>query len=156
MSAQQRFISRERGKRSPRRHAVVTKAIQQAVRFRVPPAQLFDIYLDSRKHSDATGAPAQMSRKVDGKFTAWGGALRGRNLDIIPGRMIVQAWRARHWASSDPDSVLVLRFSKVPGGAQIDLAHVNVPRYDHKGVSEGWPKYYWKPWKKYLKQTAKA
>lgn len=48
------------------------------------------------------------------------------------------------------------RFSKAPGGAQIDLVHVNVPRYDHKGVSQGWPKYYWKPWKKYLKQTAKT
>jgi len=28
--------------------------------------------------------------------------------------------------------------------------HVGVPAYDHKGVREGWPKYYWKPWKKYL------
>lgn len=135
---------------------MMTKAIQQSVRFDVPPGRLFDIYLDSRKHSDATGAPARMSRKVGGKFTVWGGALRGRNLDIVPGRMIVQAWRATHWAIADLDSILVLRFSKAPGGGQVDLVHVNVPRYDHKGVSEGWAKYYWKPWKKYLKQTAKA
>jgi activator of HSP90 ATPase len=135
---------------------MMTKAIQQSVRFRVPPGQLFDIYLDSRKHSDSTGGRARVSRKVGGKFMAWGGALRGRNLMIVARRMIVQSWRATHWAASDPDSILVLCFSKAPGGAQIDLVHVNVPRYDHKGVSQGWPKYYWKPWKKYLKQTAKT
>jgi hypothetical protein len=27
---------------------------------------------------------------------------------------------------------------------------VGVPAYDQKGVREGWPKYYWRPWKKYL------
>jgi activator of HSP90 ATPase len=134
---------------------MMTKAIQQSVRFPVPPEQLFDIYLDSRKHSDSTGGLARISRRVGGKFTAWGGQLRGRNLMIVPGRMIVQAWRATHWADADPDSILVLRFSKAPGGAQIDLVHVNVPSHDHKGVSQGWPKYYWKPWKKYLKQIFK-
>lgn len=135
---------------------MMTKAVQQSGRLGVPPEQLFDIYLDSRKHSDATGAPARMSRKVGGKFTAWGGALRRRNLMIVPWRLIVQAWRATHWAASDPDSILILRFSKVPGGAQIDLVHVNVPRHDHKGVGQGWPKYYWKPWKKYLGAKARG
>ena len=96
-----------------------------------------------------------MSRKVGGAFTAWGGQLRGRNLMIVPNRLIVQAWRATHWKASDPDSILILEFSKVPGGAQIDLVYVNVPVYDHKGVSQGWPKYYWKPWKKYL-ETKKS
>jgi hypothetical protein len=61
----------------------MTKAIQQSVEFRASPEQLFEIYLDSKKHSEATGAPARLSRKPGGKFKAWSGQLAGRNLLII-------------------------------------------------------------------------
>lgn len=128
----------------------MTKTIEQSVRFHTSPDELFDTYLDSKMHSAVTGGAAKMSRKVGGKFTAWGGQLSGHNLMITPKKMIVQAWRSHHWKVSDPDSILILRFSEAPGGAQIDLTHVNVPHYDHKGVTQGWPKYYWEPWKEYL------
>ena len=62
--------------------------------------------------------------------------------------------RATHWKDADLDSVLILNFSKVPGGTRIDLVHVGVPAHDHKGVTKGWPKYYWKPWTKYLSKRA--
>ena len=94
--------------------------------------------------------PAKVSRRVGAGFTTFGGALRGRNLLIVSRRMIVQAWRSRQWKASDPDSILVLWFSKARGGGRIDLVHVNVPAHDHKGVTRGWPKYYWAPWKAYL------
>jgi activator of HSP90 ATPase len=97
-----------------------------------------------------TGMPAKVSRRVGAGFTAFGGALRGRNLLIVPKRMIVQAWSSRQWRAGDPDSILVLCFSKARGGGRIDLVHVNVPAHDHKGVTKGWPKYYWAPWKRYL------
>jgi activator of HSP90 ATPase len=135
----------------------MTKAIQQSVKFKASAAEIFDMYLDSKKHSAATGAPATVSRKTGGKFTAWGNQLSGRNLLIIPNKMIVQAWRANHWKSSDPDSILVIRFTEAPKGiTQVDIVHANVPQYDHRGVSEGWPKYYWKPWKKYLAKKSKG
>jgi activator of HSP90 ATPase len=124
-------------------------AIQQSVRFRTSPQSLFGMYLDSRKHSESTGAPAKISKKVGGRFTAFGHQLEGKNLLIVPGKRIVQLWRATHWKKGDW-SVLILDFSRVAGGAQVDLVHIGVPSYDHKGVREGWPKYYWRPWKKYL------
>jgi activator of HSP90 ATPase len=127
----------------------MTPAIQQRVTFRTSPKMLFEMYLDSKKHSAATGAPAKLSRKVGGNWTAHHDQIGGKNLLLIPGRMIVQAWRAAHWKKDDL-SVLVLKFSKVPSGARVDLVHASVPMYDHKGVREGWVKYYWKPWKKYL------
>jgi activator of HSP90 ATPase len=125
--------------------AVMTSIIQQTVRLRVTPELLFELYVDSRKHSASTGAPAKVSRKAGGKFTAFGGSILGKNLLVIPGKRIVQLWRANHWKKQD-SSILIMTFSHVAGGGQIDL----VPEYDHKGVREGWPKYYWKPWKKFL------
>jgi activator of HSP90 ATPase len=130
----------------------VTKPIVQSVIFKASPEELFEIYTDPKKHSAATGAKATVSGKAGGRFTAFDGMLAGRNLVVIPGRMIVQAWRATHWKDDDLDSILVLNFSKAPGGGRIDLVHVGVPAHDHKGVTKGWPKYYWKPWKKYLSE----
>lgn len=34
-------------------------------------------------------------------------------------------------------SILILTFSRAAAGAQVDLLHVGVPKYDHKGVSKG-------------------
>ena len=133
-----------------REPAAMTKAIQQSVRFSAPPEELFEIYMDSKKHSEAAGGAAKLSRKVGGKFTAWDGQLKGQNLQIVPNQLIVQSWRASHWKPTDADSILILRFSAVPGGGRVDLVHENVPAHDHKGVSQGWKTYYWQPWRKYL------
>lgn len=130
----------------------MTPIIQQSVRFRTTPQVLFDLYMDSKKHSSSTGAPARISRKVGGKFTAFGKRLEGKTLHVIPGKQIVQLWRASNWKKEDW-SILVLTFGRIAGGAQIDLVHIGVPPYDHKGVRKGWPKYYWRPWKKYLSQN---
>ena len=75
----------------------MTPVIQQSVLFRNSPQVLFDLYLDSRRHSLSTGAPATISRKVGGKFKAFEGQLEGKNLLIVPGKQIVQLWRATHW-----------------------------------------------------------
>ena len=128
----------------------MTKAIQQSVRFEASPKQLFEMYMDSRKHSEATGGKARIERRVGGKFSAWNGALRGRNLMIVPNKMLVQAWRSVHFEASDPDSILILQFRKAGSGCVVELVHANVAAQDHQGVRGGWPKYCWRPWKKYL------
>jgi activator of HSP90 ATPase len=130
----------------------MTPAIQQRVEFPVSPARLFNLYMDSKQHSAATHAKAMVSRKVGGKFSAFGGMIAGRMLVILPNRLIVQAWRAKHWKKTDLDSILVLKFSRIKAGTQVDLVHINVPEHDHDGVRKGWVKYYWKPWRTYLAQ----
>ena len=129
----------------------MTKPIVQSVTFKASPEELFAIFTDSKKHSAATGAKAIVSAKRGAKWSAFDGMILGRNLVVVPGHMIVQAWRASHWKESDLDSILVLNFSKAPGGGKIDLVHLGVPQHDHKGVTKGWPLYYWVPWKAYLK-----
>jgi activator of HSP90 ATPase len=128
----------------------MTRAIEQAATFKSTPADLYELFMDSAKHSAATGAPAKISRKVGGKWSAHSGMIGGKNLALVPNQMIVQAWRSKQWKATDPDSILVVRFEKAPSGARVHLSHVGVPQHDHKGVTQGWRKYYWEPWKKYL------
>jgi activator of HSP90 ATPase len=131
-----------------------TPIIEQSVVLPASPARLYAAYLNSLEHSRLTGAPARISSKVGGKFTAFDGQLAGRNLILVPNKMIVQAWRATHWPPRDADSILILRFSAAGNGGRIDLVHVNVPEHDHKGVTDGWASYYWKPWKAYLQNVS--
>lgn len=132
----------------------MTKPIVQSVTFKAPSRELFDMFTDSKKHSAATGAKASVSAKAGTKWTAFDGMLSGRNLMVVPGQMIVQAWRGSHWKDSDPDSILIVNFSKAPGGGKVDLVHAGVPQHDHKDVTKGWPQYYWAPWKAYLKRRS--
>jgi len=116
------------------------------------PAVLYELFIDSEKHSAATGAPAKISHKVGGKWSAHGGMISGKNLVLVPNRMIVQTWRSNEWKSAELDSIVVVRFEKsVSGGASVSLAHVGVPEYDYKDVTQGWINFYWDPWRKYLK-----
>jgi activator of HSP90 ATPase len=107
------------------------------------------MYVDSRKHAASTGAAAQLRRKAGGAWSAYGGSLGGKNLLIVPGKQIVQARRARFWKKGEL-SVLITTFEKAAGGAIVELVRVGVPQHDQNGVRNGWPKYYCKPWKKYL------
>jgi len=124
--------------------------IEQSVKFSCPPEVMFELYMDSAKHSAATGSKAQISRKAGGAFKAFEGSLWGRNLLIVPNKLVVQSWRSTAFKDSDPDSILVLEFEKAAGGSKVHMVHVNVPPQDHKGVTQGWPKFYWVPWKAYL------
>jgi activator of HSP90 ATPase len=128
----------------------MTRTIEQHAAFRASVKVVFDLYLDSRKHTAATGAPAKIARKAGSAWYAHGGAIHGTTLLIIPGKLIVQSWRAKHWKKEEI-STLILHFGKAPGGrTHVHLVHAGVPQHDQKGVRQGWPKYYWKPWKKYL------
>jgi activator of HSP90 ATPase len=132
----------------------MTKPIVQTAKFPASARQLYDIYLDPKRHSAFTGAPVKISSKPGSKFEAFNGMLSGSMLVAIPGKMIVQRWRSMHFKKSDLDSILILTFSQEGKLGRIDLVHVNVPVQDHKGVTGGWKKYYWGPLRGYLKRAS--
>jgi uncharacterized protein YndB with AHSA1/START domain len=119
------------------------------------PSRLYAMYLDPTEHAGFTGTPVKIAARVGAPFEAFGGALSGRILQLVPNRLIVQSWRSRHFSKRDVDSTLVLSFWPDPGGGRIELTHVNVAECDFAGVSEGWSKYYWVPWRAYLDKRAR-
>ena len=65
--------------------------------FKASPHEVYNMLINSKKHQSLSGEPAKISRKVGGKFTAWGSHISGINLVLKPGKKIVQAWRATGW-----------------------------------------------------------
>jgi activator of HSP90 ATPase len=129
---------------------IVSRNVILAAALAAPPERLFDMYLDPEAHSAFTGFPATISATAGSRFSAFGGTLSGRMLHVEPKRIIVQTWRSANWPADAVDGILVLTFWPDPVGGRIELVHVNVPDVDFAGVSQGWEKYYWTPWRKYL------
>jgi len=131
------------------------RTITLAATLPAPPERLYSMYLDPRIHAPCTGAPVTIGARAGARFEAFGGALSGRILQVVPGRLIVQSWRSTQFGKRDLDSTLVLSFWKERRGGRIELTHVNVADSDFAGVSEGWGKFYWTPWRAYLKDSAR-
>jgi activator of HSP90 ATPase len=128
----------------------MSRVIQQSVTLPAPAKALYVMYLNARAHSAITGAKAVIGAKPGSPFSAFNGALSGKVVYTVPGKLIVQSWRSTAFHKGDVDSTLILRFTPAGRKGRIDLTHVNVPKHDYKGVTEGWRNYYWKPWRKYL------
>jgi uncharacterized protein YndB with AHSA1/START domain len=126
------------------------RSIRLAVSLPASPDRLFDMYLDAAEHAAFTGSPVTIAPHAGAPFRAFDGALSGTVLQVVPKRLIVQAWRSSNWDASDLDSTLILSFWPDGDGGRIELAHVNVAEDDFAGVSQGWEKYYWAPWRAHL------
>ena len=114
------------------------------------PDQLFDMYLDAATHAAFTGAPVTIEPRAGASFRAFDGALSGTILHVEPKRLIVQTWRSTHWAGDDIDSVLVLSFWPEKEARASSWHRSTYADNDFAGVSHGWEKYYWTPWRAYL------
>ena len=124
--------------------------VVQKLTFKASPKVLFEMYMDSKKHSLATGAKALMSRKVGGSFSAHNGYIGGKNLSIVPDQLIVQTWRGSDWPRTEEDSIFILSFKAAGKGTVMTMVHTHLSEQQAAHVNKGWHDFYWKPWKKYL------
>lgn len=130
----------------------MSKTIVHKVVFKkTKPRDLYNLYMDSKKHSKATGATANISKKKGGKYSAHNGWILGENLHLIKDLLIVQTWRAKSWPDAEPDSIFTILLEQNGKDTILHAIHANVPDKEMEGIDKGWHQHYWQPWKKYLK-----
>ncbi len=129
----------------------MSKTIIQKIVFKNATARdLYDLYMDEKKHSMATAAPAKISQKEGGRYSAHDGYITGKNLQLVKDKLIVQTWRAQDWADSDLDSTFILSMEQKEKDTVLQVVHAHVPDRQVKDIDKGWRTFYWGPWKKYL------
>ncbi len=125
-------------------------SIHQNVNLPATPQHVTDVLLDEKQFAAFTGLPAEIDPKPGGTFKTFGGLIEGRNVEIIPGQRIVQAWRPASW---DPGVYSIVHFELKQSGAAtlLTLDHTGFPEglYDH--LAFGWNARYSEPLKKYLR-----
>lgn len=156
----------------------------------VTPERLFRAYVSAEEHAKMTadgrqlvsirrpGAGAVDIGQSGDELFAFG--LRGPDgqvnyrlqatlLRVVPDAMIVMTWKSAAWAAAidpsevtDADSVAVLQFAANVAGAEVRLAHINVPHYKARLPDTGetgplsqivnthWSLLYWEPMRRYF------
>ena len=118
--------------------------------------EIYDAWLDSRAHSQMTGGEASMTDEVGAEITAWDGYITGRNLALVPGERIVQAWRTTQFTDEHEDSIITLTLEEVEDGTLLTLVHSNVPEGQTGYERGGWQQHYFEPMKEYFAERAGA
>ena len=109
--------------------------------------------MDSKVHSKWTKSKSEISKKIKGKFSIFGGAFTGSNIELKENEKIVQLWRGESDAwPKDYYSTLTVIFEPVKEGTLIKLTHEGVPQEAVNDVDNGWHEHYWKPLKEFLEK----
>ena len=123
--------------------------IHQETTFSAPPARVYEALADLKQFAALTGAPTTGEATEGAAFSAFGGHVTGRQLELVPGRRLVQAWRAKTW----PEGVhSIVRFELTPEGKGTKLVfdHDGFPEDQKEHLSNGWRSMYWEKIAKYL------
>ena len=133
----------------------VTTITQKIIIPKVSPKEVYQAYVDPKKHSEFTGSEATGKPVVGGKFTAWDGYISGKFLELEEGKRVVQEWTSTDFPEGAYPSRLELTFRQVPKGTEIVMVHSNVPKDQEDETAEGWTEFYWEPMKQYFKKKPK-
>ena len=127
------------------------KTIDQQVTFKAPASQIYEMLMDSEKHSAFTGGPAKIGREPGSAFEVMGGAIKGVTLELLPNKRIVQSWRvAEDTWPDDHLSTAIFMLEESDGETLLHFVHAGVPEQAHDSINEGWRTYYWDPIQKAL------
>jgi activator of HSP90 ATPase len=118
--------------------------------FAAAPHRVYEALLNEKQFSQFTGAPAKISRTEGGALSLFGGAIVARNVELVPDKRIVQAWRDPEWG---PGIHSIVKFELTPkgSGTHLVLDHTGFPAGQFSDLDSGWHEHYLEPMKKFLR-----
>ena len=129
-----------------------TRSIRQSITFDASPASVYSLLMDAEKHAAFTGSKVRMSTKLNGKFNVFDGYCHGYNIELEPGKKIVQAWHfAEEGWPGDHFSTCTFRFVKAGKQTKLSFTQSGVPEHKVEALKKGWKEFYWSPMKTFLK-----
>jgi len=129
--------------------------IRQIALFEATPLEVYEAYVNPKKHAAFTGQSATGTPKVGGRFTAGDGYIAGKYLELERGKRILHEWITTEWPEGYPPSILELTFKSKGKKTELTMVHSKVPEEQLDYYAEGWKEYYWEPLKKYFAMKAR-
>jgi activator of HSP90 ATPase len=137
------------------------EAIHQEVLFRATPSQVYDVLVSPGKFEKISAMgraaremrlphkPTRISADQGGAFELFGGFIAGRQLELVPGRRLVQAWREMIWEPGKY-SIASFELSDSADGAKLVFDHTGFPKGAGPHLATGWYGNYWEPIRRFL------
>jgi activator of HSP90 ATPase len=133
------------------------QAIHQEVSFDAPPGRVYALLTDEHEFQMVvalSGAAqsgkikptiaARIGHSAGGSFSIFGGFVVGRNIELVPDKRLVQAWRPQDWA---PGVYSIVKFELLAQGAGtlLKFDQTGFPADDAQNLASGWKMNYWQP-----------
>ena len=132
------------------------KTIRQKALLEAGPEEVYEAYVDPKRHEAFTGSKATGTGKVGGRFTAWDGYISGRYLELEKGRRIVQEWKTTEWPAGYPPSVVEITLRAKGSKTELTMVHSKAPAEQAESYAEGWLEWYWRPMQRYFSGKGSA
>ena len=125
------------------------RSLHQIITIEADPHEVYEVLIDSEKHSNLTESNAKMSRKIGGKFTAFDNWASGKNIELVQDKKIVQTWRGEDWPEGHYSTITFL-FKKHGNETIIDFKQTEITDDVYEDIKQGWIDYYWDKLKEYF------
>jgi len=126
------------------------KTIKQTILFNTSAQDLYDMLINARKLTKITGGKATNTPEIGGKFTAWDDYISGTNIELTPGKKIVQKWTCQDFPYNHMTDVTIELKKKSDKQTELIFTQSNVPDEFYEDINEGWNQFYWEPIKDYI------
>lgn len=93
--------------------------------------------------------PTKLSAHVGSPFVLFGGYVVGRQLELVPNELVVQAWRVVSWPRG-VYSIARFELSDQAGKTTLVFDHTAFPKGQATHLVSGWQEHYWDPLTKLL------
>lgn len=118
------------------------EAIHQEVVIKANRKRVYEVLTDTAQFRKLSGGmDTKISREPGGAFSLFGGVITGRQIELVPGERIVQAWRSE-WA---PGDYSIARFVLQNQGSDTKIVfdHTGFPQGTAEHLASGWKEHYW-------------
>jgi len=133
---------------------VTEMSIHQETLIAAPPQQVFELLTSGSLFSAATGQPAEITDREGDSFSIFGGQVQGRQIELVRGQRVVQAWRfgTAHPSAWEPGVYSTVRFTLEPAGdgTRLVIDHAGIPAEWIEHISLGYPTFYQDPIAKFF------
>jgi len=126
------------------------KTIKQTVTFNASATDVYDYLINARKFSSITGGKSSNTQKIGGKFNAYDEYIFGTNVELVPGKKIVQKWACADFPDKQFSDVSIELKSKGPKQTELVLTQTNVPDELFEDLNLAWNEFYFEPIKDYI------
>ena len=127
------------------------KAIRQTYKINAPIEEVWRALVDPKYINAWGGGPSEMSEKTGFEFSLWGGDIFGKNIEVVPAKLVVQEWFGGKW---DKPSIAKFELSSKDGETIIEFSQTDVPDAEFSDIEQGWRDYYLGPLKDYLEKRS--
>jgi uncharacterized protein YndB with AHSA1/START domain len=123
--------------------------IRQEATFPAAPERVYELLTNGVKLGEVTGRPGKGGGSAGAYFSLFDEWLEGRQIELVPGERVVQAWRFTEW---DPGVYSIVRFTltREGEGTRLTVDQDGYPAELHEHLATNWRPFYFDPMTKHF------